>query len=99
MYHQLYIPCHGYIAVLARFFFLCVQIGEFPKKKLECNNLKMRVNLFEFECSSIKSGNGKYPMAVEVSGGHVDGTPNSNNLMAVVVAFVLGSFWRLWQLN
>lgn len=67
--------------------------------KLECNNLKMRVNLFEFECSSIKSGNGKYPMAVEVSGGHVDGTPNTNNLMAVVVAFVLGSFWRSWQLN
>ncbi|KAJ1408787.1 Thaumatin family [Sesbania bispinosa] len=47
--------------------------------------------------SSIKSGNGKYPMAVDISAGHVDVT--TNNVMAVVVSSVLVAFWRLWQLN
>ena len=53
--------------------------------------------MFEFECSSIKSGNGKYPMAVEVSGAHhVDGLPN--NVMTVAIVYVLMAFWRLWEL-
>ncbi|KAF1874870.1 hypothetical protein Lal_00007485 [Lupinus albus] len=43
--------------------------------------------------SSIKSGNEKYPMAVDVSIGHMDGSPN--NIMAVVVASILSPFW-IW---
>ncbi|XP_061359934.1 pathogenesis-related thaumatin-like protein 3.5 [Gastrolobium bilobum] len=47
--------------------------------------------------SYIKSGNGQNPMAVDISGGNVDGT--TNNVMTVVVTSVLVAFWRLWQLN
>ncbi|XP_027362420.1 thaumatin-like protein 1 [Abrus precatorius] len=48
--------------------------------------------------SSIKSGNGKYPMAVETSGvSNVD--MKANNVMAVAVVSILVSFWSLRQLN
>jgi len=45
--------------------------------------------LFECECSSIKSGNGKYPLpATDVSGvRHMD--ERVNNIVTVVIAFVL----------
>jgi len=45
--------------------------------------------VFECECSSIKSGNGKYPLpASDVSGvRHID--QRVNNVVTVVIAFVL----------
>ncbi|XP_019422884.1 PREDICTED: thaumatin-like protein 1b [Lupinus angustifolius] len=45
--------------------------------------------------SSIKSWNGKYPMAVDVSIGHINGS--QNNIIAVVVASILWPFWHLLQ--
>lgn len=54
--------------------------------------------VFECECSSIKSGNGKYPVpAMDVSGvRHVD--QRVNNVVTIVIAFVLTALVveRLW---
>ncbi|MED6108446.1 Thaumatin-like protein 1 [Stylosanthes scabra] len=48
--------------------------------------------------SSIKSGNGKYPMAVQVSGSH--GVDKNVVLKMIIGMYVLVGFWRLclWQL-
>lgn len=53
--------------------------------------------IFWSECSSIKSGNGKFPVAVNFWVGQAHADTGSAKVMAVAIGAVLLTIW--WQLN